>query len=273
MNQLDRYIIFGLRQVEGWLDPYSADVITALSEIQRRSKFVGAVGEIGVHHGKLFILLALTSTEDEKSFAVDVFENQKLNVDRSGRGDRDKFLSNFEVWAGAPSDVIIISRSSLDVRPKDILSTCGHARLVSIDGGHTEECAMNDLRLIESVLTETGIVVLDDYFNQEWPDVSTGASKYLSDPTTKLRPFAISPGKVYLTAPSNADFYRSQLRQQERFKVDKFTKMFGHEVDIYGCSPRRFTLVGYIKELIKRSPLGPYMLAAKLYIKNQWVHR
>ncbi|HEV2069230.1 MAG TPA: hypothetical protein VGR26_05515 [Acidimicrobiales bacterium] len=34
----------------------------------------GSVGEIGVHHGKLFLLAYLASRRDEAAFAVDVFE-------------------------------------------------------------------------------------------------------------------------------------------------------------------------------------------------------
>lgn len=263
MNAVDRYLIFGLRHVEGWLDPYSADVIRALSDIQRRLGFVGAVGEIGVHHGKLLILLILTAAEHEKAFAIDVFENQELNVDLSGRGDKEKFLSNLARWAGTPRAISTIAKSSFEVRPEEILSACGRVRIASIDGGHTEECALNDLRLIEAVLTEEGIAILDDYFNPHWPGVSTGAAKYLCDPNTALRPFAISPNKIFLTAPPNADFYRTKLRQQKNFNVEKTAKMFGYEVDVYGCFQPKLTLRRCIKELVKKSSLGPYILAIK----------
>ena len=268
MNQIDRYLIFGLQRVEGWLDPYSAEVIRVLSDVQRQSNFAGAVGEIGVHHGKLFILLILTAAEHEKAFVIDVFENQALNIDASGRGDKKKFLSNLGHWAGRPRAVSIIAKSSLEVRPEELLFACGRVRIASIDGGHTEECALNDLQLIEAVLTEHGIVILDDYFNQHWPGVSAGAAKYLSDPNTKLRPFAISPNKIFLTAPSNANFYRSQLRRQKGFNVETTAKMFGHEVDVYGCSQPKLTLTVCIKELIKRSPIGPYAMAIKAQFKR-----
>lgn len=97
----------GLRSVRGWLNPYNAEFIVARSNIQRRAGFVRSVGEIGVHHGKLFILLLLTAAENERALAIDVFENQHLNTDRSGAGDRDAFLSNVRrVGPAAPGKPI-----------------------------------------------------------------------------------------------------------------------------------------------------------------------
>ena len=43
--------------VKGWLDPYSAEVIAELGRFQAADGVAGSVGEIGVHHGRLFILL------------------------------------------------------------------------------------------------------------------------------------------------------------------------------------------------------------------------
>jgi len=51
----------------------------------------GSLGEIGVHHGLLFIVLALSSGPDEQLFAVDVFGRQDLNIDKSGKGSRTWF--------------------------------------------------------------------------------------------------------------------------------------------------------------------------------------
>ena len=56
-RRLQRYLNEGLGRVEGWLDPRSAKVIAALGEYQTAQGIRGAVGEIGVHHGKLLVLL------------------------------------------------------------------------------------------------------------------------------------------------------------------------------------------------------------------------
>ena len=57
-----RYAVFGRQLVEGWLSPLGLTFIDALESSQRQHGVTGHVAEIGVHHGKLFILLSLLGT-------------------------------------------------------------------------------------------------------------------------------------------------------------------------------------------------------------------
>ena len=91
---LEAYLSRGMNQVQGWLDSFSARAVAAIGREQQRLGLTGAVGEIGVHHGRLFILLYLLSAPEERAFAVDVFSDQTRNVDESGRGNEAIFLSN-----------------------------------------------------------------------------------------------------------------------------------------------------------------------------------
>lgn len=267
---LARYLTVGLTKVEGWLDTYSAEFIATLSEIQCRAGYRGGVGEIGVHHGKLFILLLLTASDTEKAFVIDVFEQQYINTDHSGKGDRGMLLDNIRRWGGSDTQVHLISRSSLEVHPEDIVAACGKVRLISIDGGHTEQCALNDLCLAEAVLQDWGIAVVDDYFNQWWPGVSTGVAKYLENPDSKLRPFAISPNKVYLCTPQNATFYRNEI--QRHFPRRAESRMFGSTVDLYSaCFKESETLISFVKRYIKESSVGPRLLSLRAFL--QGTHR
>jgi len=268
MNPLTRYLIFGLRRVHGWLSQDNAELIAALSAIQVEDAFEGAVGEIGVHHGKLLILLLLTAARDERAFAVDVFEQQHLNVDRSGFGDRDAFMHNVQRWVGRHDNLTIFAKSSFDVRSDEVIAACGRSRLASVDGGHTEECTLNDLRLIEAVLTDRGVAILDDYFNVEWPGVASGIARYLGDTSSKLRPFAVTQAKMFLSAAENASFYRNALRTRTKFRPQKTAVMFGSEVDIYTFRPRVDNALARSKQFVKRSALGPYVLALKVALKG-----
>eukprot|EP00955_Chlamydomonas_euryale_P067076 359736-Chlamydomonas_euryale.AAC.4 len=65
-----------------------------LSEYQRKWGISGAVGEIGVHHGAFFLSMALTAHKDEPLFALDIFDLQEKNIDRSGQGNLIIFLDN-----------------------------------------------------------------------------------------------------------------------------------------------------------------------------------
>ena len=246
--------------VHGWLDRYSAAFIGGLSRIQRDSGMHGAVGEIGVHMGRLFILLKLTTVENERCFALDVFGEQHLNIDHSGFGDRDTFLRNVFQWTG-DADIAVIQASSLDVKPADIVNAVGRCRLLSIDGGHTEDITHHDLQLAEAVLTEDGVVILDDFFNQSWPGVAAGAAQYFLDPAAEIRPFAISPNKLYLAPPACHGFYRSELMRAQEMHFDKTTRMFDCEVDVFGC--QSIPVGQRIRNTIRGSKLGSGVRFAK----------
>ena len=95
-SRIENYIRRGKFYVDGWLRSEAARIIVALNERQRSLGIAGGIAEIGVHHGKLFILLYLLSREPEKALAIDLFEDQHLNIDQSGNGDLAKFRRNLE---------------------------------------------------------------------------------------------------------------------------------------------------------------------------------
>jgi len=264
MNLVDRYLWLGSRHVSGWLAPFSARFIAALARAQTRNGINGAVAEIGIHHGRLFILMHLTSPAGQKDIAIDIFENQQLNRDRSGRGDLVRFVNNLRRWGGRPHDVVIVQRSSLDLTPTDILRAVGHVRLFSVDGGHTQECVTNDLNLAQSVLCKGGILVLDDFFNEYWPEVAIGTIKFLTSSASRLQPFAITPGKIYFAAANDCDDLRTLIRQiiPPRY-YDKTCDMLGSEVHIYGSAYSRASSWHRLRALAAETKLGVLLRRVK----------
>ena len=86
--------------MQGWVEPQTLDILRTLSEAQDGAGVEGAVAEIGVHHGKLFIAMQLLNRPGAPAVAIDVFDDQELNVDQSGRGDRAVSRRTF---AGGPT--------------------------------------------------------------------------------------------------------------------------------------------------------------------------
>ena len=260
MNKLARYLRHHV-DVPGWLDSYSAQFISEISTIQNRARFTGSVGEIGVHMGRLFILLKLLAGPTERAVAIDVFHYQHLNVDKSGEGDERQFRKNVDRWASG-DNLEVIQRSSLDVRASDVIARVGKCRIFSIDGGHSAECTMNDLHLAEQIIETFGVVILDDYFNPSWPDVSIGAARYMDNPLTVLRPFAITPNKLFLAHPAFHSLYRSTLRISQNDYFEKDSYMRGFQVHTFGVDPDTYTASKKIKRWLKRTPAGPRLVAA-----------
>ncbi len=274
-NHLEDYLQEGANWVEGWLDPYSARFIADFVSAQGAAGIGGGFGEIGVHHGRLFIVLCLGAGPGVPSFAIDVFDDQHLNTDGSGHGDRARFEANLRRWSPGHGPVGILQRSSLDVTPEEVRAAAGGpCRFVSIDGGHTAECTLSDLRLAEAVLHERGVALLDDVFREDWPDVPTGLAQYCLDVGTALRPFIITPNKVFLARPErHVELLAPMLAGRHAASLVKHSRMYGGDVAVFRASaeaeaPTWIELDAMMGRLwkhrgaalrhaVSRSPLGP----------------
>lgn len=105
----------------------------------------GNVAEVGVHHGKFFTALALTSLTGESRIAIDLFDSlQHLNTDRSGKADTDIFFDTLKQYDISQKQVQVWRGSSSNISETDA-RWGGQIRLWSVDGGHTAELTFNDL--------------------------------------------------------------------------------------------------------------------------------
>lgn len=197
---LRKYADGSHREVSGWLLQRAVDAIVALARTQDRLGVQGGACEIGIHHGRSFILLHLLTSGAQVSVAYDLFEQQGENVDRSGLGDKQIFLANLDRHSCDSSRIVVKTRNSLALTAAEVLAdTKGPVRLFSVDGGHTAEVTESDLRLAEATLAPGGLVILDDFFNEAWPAVSEGACRHLFGNASKLLPVAIGGNKFIFT--------------------------------------------------------------------------
>ncbi len=237
ISQARRYATDTHMQVEGWFHPLDAEIVFTLGLIQTEAAISGSVGEIGVHHGKLAILLYLMLHTNEKGFCVDVFGKQELNIDRSGRGDEDIFLNNLKKYGIDKNLLHVIKSSSHRVSSDDIVKYVGPVRLFSVDGGHTAELTYNDLVLAENSLAEEGVIILDDFFNNDWPGVSEGGHRFLSERKNRMTVFSISKNKTFICKERHVRFYTDSFRFVLKDRVKKEYEFYGQKVCIV-TSPR-----------------------------------
>ena len=211
-SPLTRYLRSGHRRVAGWLEPGASEMIVAVASAQARAGISGNVAEIGVHHGRLFILLYLLSRPPEKAVAADLFSLQHLNVDHSGEGDLAAFLRNMQQHADTERLIVHEGDSmALDGAILTHLAGGSKFRLISIDGGHTREITMRDLATAEAALAEGGVIILDDFFSEFFPEVAEGTFRYFVEAPRSIVPFAIGANKVLFCAPNRAEDYASAL--------------------------------------------------------------
>jgi len=101
-DSVKSYLQSGFDTVEGWCHQHVWQLLMPACDIISSVKPVGPIAEIGVHHGKFFISLVKASSSTNKHYAFDVFDDQFLNIDKSGRGNMQAFVSNL-CSSSAPS--------------------------------------------------------------------------------------------------------------------------------------------------------------------------
>ncbi len=205
-QKLDAYCRHGRNRIDGWFNRIDAAMF---HQILVTPDISGAVVEVGVHHGKSFISLALANN-GKNAYAIDIFGKQDLNFDQSGRGDYDVFLGNLKAHGIDGAQVVIDSRLSTEVVPDDILNAVGQVRFFHVDGGHTFEACLNDLKLADKVLAQDGVIAVDDVFNPHWPEVAQALHIFLQNSDMCI--FSVGPAKAYLCRPRmRRRFQRSLL--------------------------------------------------------------
>jgi len=200
----------------------------------------GSIAEIGVHHGRYMIELALLREQGEAAVAIDLFELlQEQNVDRSGSGNKRIFTDNLKALQVPMDGLTIHSGDSLEMSSDDLLRLGGGVpyRLFSVDGGHRVVNVVHDLDIVSRALCEGAVVVLDDFNNPFWPGVNEGLFRYLSGENT-LAPFCYGNNKLYLCREEEHDDWMQWVTALDFTfgVVRKEVELSGHKV-FYADTP------------------------------------
>jgi hypothetical protein len=203
--------------VEGWLGDRMSQIVSVIGSILDSNHVRGNIAEFGVHHGLFLFLLNALRNEDEECFAIDVFDDQHLNVDNSGgdgRGSLATFLSHIETLMAPQRRFFrIVQRDTMSFSTAEVATLFGKngVKFFSIDAGHTVQHAFNDLCLVQEVLVPRGIVALDDYMSVHWPGVTEGFYRFMSFQNRRLGPFLYFYNKLFLTTISQHGSFLQQF--------------------------------------------------------------
>ena len=195
-------------RVEGWLGDRMWQIVDVIGTILDTNGIRGNIAEFGVHHGLFLFLLNVLRNDDERCFAIDIFDEQHLNVDASGgdgRGSLAMFLSHIETLMAPQRRFFqIVQRDTMSFSTSEVVELFGKkgVKFFSIDGGHTILHACNDLSLAQEVLASGGIIALDDYMSVHWPGVTEGFYRFMQSQNRRLKPFLYFQNKLFLTTIS-----------------------------------------------------------------------
>jgi len=206
--------------VHGWLGPKIVDTLELACEYHRQRGIRGNALEIGVYQGLFFLALLAAIEEEEVAVAADIFDDQDLNIDGSGAGRETyrRFTENVERFATNKGAVRLLPGDSMLLRAEDILALSGGGkfRFISVDGGHTAEHVMNDLRLASDLIVGGGVVFLDDFFGPHWPGVTEGYLRYMLHANRNLAPVISTANKLMLTTISEQPRMVQYMRERYR---------------------------------------------------------
>jgi hypothetical protein len=116
-------------RVEGWLGDRMWQIVDVIGTTFEANGIRGNIVEFGVHHGLFLFLLNVLRNNDEQCFAIDIFDDQHLNVDASGgdgRGSLAMFLSHIETLMARQRHFFqIVRRDTMSFSASEVVGLFG----------------------------------------------------------------------------------------------------------------------------------------------------
>jgi hypothetical protein len=189
----------GADAIPGYFITEAAGAWDAFLDFQETSAIPGNLVEIGVWKGKSASLLALHLRAEDKLVLIDL----GFPADVRARLD-----------AIAPKNgLIYIEQRSSRPLPAALASSWPRSvRFFHIDGEHTGEAVINDLRLASLWLSDTGLICLDDFFNPMYPQLTAAVFEYLAVHRHELALVLVGHNKGYLCRPTASHLDRRFIR-------------------------------------------------------------
>lgn len=204
MNSIFETYIEASRSVDGWFLDEAAAAWDCLLQFQLSARMTGNLLEIGVWNGRSAMMSVLHAGAGEILLLVDP-------------RDMKEAMSHLrQIRADATIDVFQKPSRSLFKHPeyRNMLSSF---RWIHIDGKHSAQDANVDLRLADELLNDTGMVVVDDFFHPDYPQVTQAVYQYLFSHPHSFSLVLCGHGKGYLCRPlavaKYADYVRSGLHR------------------------------------------------------------
>ena len=195
---------------DGWF--YNGDMVSigVLGKIQNNGGIKGDIVEIGVYKGKSFSFFSHLIKDNEKLFGYDLFEENNYEATQ---------LSMENYGAKVDYELIKTNTSDLDISDiKNKIKNC-NIRFLHIDAGHEYFEVLHSLRLFSPFVKDTGIIVMDDYQDPEFPGIEAAVLDFCEiDRPRRFIPFFSGQNKIYLTTKFNSNLYQKLMITNDNFK-------------------------------------------------------
>jgi hypothetical protein len=191
-----------IKDLPGYFTYDDVVAFTLLLHTQHISGVTGDILEIGSYHGRSTAVIGRCVQPHERFIICDTFERPAE-----------------ETYPEPPSAAGLrrtLDRLAPDLRSVDIRESRSDEldldgvtlRFVHIDGGHTYDVALHDLRLTAAHLGPGGIIAVDDYQHPDWQDVTAAVDIFVAESgfevVADVNRWGESGRKIYLSRPSAA---------------------------------------------------------------------
>lgn len=211
--------------IEGWFLAQRTVSMMFESLMQDKPGGIEAIAEIGLYEGKSFIYMLNELEKGVPAIALDLFEDlQEFNHDHAGLGSAVKLKRNIMTYTPTKFDQVIWKHiNSQQITGAEVLklSNQKHITFFSIDGCHTVDCTLTDLRTaLNSMDPEWGVIMLDDFTNPEWPEVALATGIFLREHHKRLAGLAFGENKIYFVSRLRFEYWREKFLTYCKLLVD-----------------------------------------------------
>jgi 2-polyprenyl-3-methyl-5-hydroxy-6-metoxy-1,4-benzoquinol methylase len=184
--------------IPGWFMFRSYCVWRALLDFQ--AGMSGDLFEIGVWYGRSASVLANYRKGEEKLYLCDISLEETA------------IRNSIRSTGIEPTHLVPLSCSSADLPPiLDLKAMHKTVRWMHLDGEHTGGAVFRELELANRIVSDKGIVAIDDFFSPRYPANTTEAIRYLEKNPFHFRLLAVGFNKGYLCRPDALPFYMDFL--------------------------------------------------------------
>ena len=178
LSELTRRVLDPQRQVKGFANGDDAMHFSMVLAHQSALGVKGDIFEIGTYFGKSTMVLAYHLVDGESLRVCDAFELD--TVDRyADKPTISDLLGAIRVSVPDFDEAHLVVHNCLS---KDlVLPSEARFRFAHIDGGHSREEALGDLRLTAPHMIAGGVIAVDDYDHPKWPGVKEAVADFLNE--------------------------------------------------------------------------------------------
>jgi hypothetical protein len=187
-----------LKHVDGFLNRKQALIWGFLLGLQDESGVGGDIVEIGVYKGRSAALLAAASAPEATIHLVDPHKAEEI----------DELLT--EVATGLAVKYWQCSSEAAEVGA-ELKRLEGAVRFFHIDGRHNAAFVRRELGLASQAIGAKGLICVDDFFSDRYPEVTLGAFDFLRENQASLALVFCAFNKCYICRRDDHEFYLNAI--------------------------------------------------------------